>query len=159
MAISYAEQFVVDGVGASLILTSFAAGPEGCAGGASVAWQVDLAITSFAAPVENTLGAISFFLTLESDTYQGNFSLSPLTVGVDTIVSGRNAILGMIPEANIDSWASHLNLLTILPGKMELKPEDQYQFNKFDEILLQIFWEDTFWQNGIDQLQLYIPGD
>ncbi len=64
-----------------------------CAAGAGAALQVDLAITSLAAPVENNLGAFSFLLTLGSDTYYRNFSLSPLSVGIDTIISGRNALL------------------------------------------------------------------
>jgi hypothetical protein len=50
--------------------------------------------------IENGLGILSFLFTVAADIAYGHTNFDH--VGVDTIVSARSAILGLIPEVNVD---------------------------------------------------------
>jgi len=110
MVISYAEQLFVDGV-AVILLIGCVGGPKACAGAVGLALTTDVTVTTLTGQVEDRLGAYSFLATAyldfnERNNYINLNNLSSTTIGVDTLVSGRNALLGLLPEANIDSWTS-----------------------------------------------------
>ena len=150
MVISYAEQIFVDGVAAILLLGCFG-GPEMCGPAVALVVQVDLTTTAVAGIVENPLGGISLGLTFVSDVIQGNNTLS--SIGVDTLVSARNAFLGfIIPEANIDSWISQSQFGYDLDRLSGAEPGGAIPFSDTGQILLQLIWYDTFWEEAFGNI-------
>ena len=73
-----------------------------------IAAFADALIASVAGVVENNLGWTSLIATGFSDYLSGNTRVSNgnLYIGKDTIVSGRNTVLGFTPESNIDAIVS-----------------------------------------------------
>jgi hypothetical protein len=151
MVVSYGEQIFVDGV-ASILLIGCAGGPATCAESLALIVQTDLLVTTLASPVENTAGVTSFAATAISDLLQGNTNSSPPTIGVDTIVSGRNMLLGFIPEANIDAWTSASQFGYDLDRFNGVEPGGSIPISDWQDIVTQTFWRNTFWQSAWDYL-------
>jgi RHS repeat-associated protein len=101
----------VDVVGTEAIMAGCATGPEGCAGGLAFAADYDYGYSLVSPPgiAENVLGVFSFASTATADFLGGNTGPTEggYKVGVDTLVSGRNMLLGFTPEANIDAVVSN----------------------------------------------------
>mgnify|MGYP000254883376 CR=1 FL=1 len=75
--------------------------------GLKIAWALDVAIASYSplGQAENILGWTAAGATFISDIaagYTGFPEGGGLAIGQDTLVSVRNALLGLIPESNID---------------------------------------------------------
>jgi hypothetical protein len=116
---------IVDTVGGFLIAAGCGIGGTGgpftveggCLGGAAAAWSFDTIYTkiSFFTYFDNFTSIVSTVSTAGADylsgnnqlIYNQNGQLVSVMVGKDTIVSARNALVGLIiPEANIDAGAS-----------------------------------------------------
>jgi len=71
-----------------------------------IAWALDVAIASYSplGQAENILGWTAAGATFISDIAAGytGFPEGGLAIGQDTLISVRNALLGYIPESNID---------------------------------------------------------
>ena len=82
----------------------------GCAPAFGLALQADMAATAIFGLAENGVGVASFLVTAITDGYiHGNTGFDPDIgpyIGKDTIVSGRNALAGWIPESFIDFGVS-----------------------------------------------------
>jgi hypothetical protein len=137
-----------------LIVTGCTAGPEGCGAGTATAVQVDL-VTAFQNPIaqfESVLGAASFGSVFVQDLILGNnrLSLNDLHIGIDTVVSGRNFTLGFIPESNVDAWVSQSQRDYNQKRREGIEPGGSLQLStsNLQQLGVQVFWKDTFWQAG-----------
>ena len=70
--------------------------------------HADVFIAGFGGLVENTAGFVGLGATVVNDVLEGNTTVTNdnLYIGKDTIVSGRNTAIGMIPESNLDLGVS-----------------------------------------------------
>jgi hypothetical protein len=106
MALNYGEVAFVDATFIVLLITGCASGPEGCAVALTLSAEVDYYVTT-ASPlgfIENFLGLFALGATASADLLLGNtkFSSDGNYIGIDTLVSGRNFVIGLVPETNVD---------------------------------------------------------
>jgi hypothetical protein len=153
MVVSYGEQIFADLVG-GIFLTSCFGGIGACVEGAELALSADVLIAGQnpLAQLENALAIAAFSSTAVSDVLVGNTTWSDegLFLGADTLVSGRNMLLGMIPEANIDSLTSISQFEYDIRRRDGIEAGSPIRIDARDptELVLQLFWEDTFWQDA-----------
>ncbi len=125
-------------------------GPEGCVAGLALGGGFDLymATASPFAIAENSLGVASFALTAFSDVVAGNTNLSfdsGTRIGGDTIVSGRNLILGLVPESNADYVVNLSQFIYDEKRRTGKLPARSTPITDWKEILKQFFWDNTPW--------------
>ena len=114
------------------------------------AWKIDTFIASPTNPIaafENWLGVVSLGFTFATDVLSGNTSIQGGYVGKDTIVSGRNFLLGNTPESNVDLAVNLSQLKYDLDRFNEIKPGGSIYFTDVDNLVGQIYWYDSPFQD------------
>jgi hypothetical protein len=114
---------------------------------------IDFALASPLNPlasIENGLGNISFGLTAASDILSGNTRVSSnnqLFIGKDTIVAGRNAILGNYPESNFDAVVNASQVKYDMDRLNGVRPGGSINVYDTSTLLGQIVWHDSPFQD------------
>ena len=126
--------------------------PAGCGAGLTYAWEIDYGITQFTllGQAENYISGVALISTAASDAFAGNTGLSEsghLQIGRDTLVSFRNAIGGMIPEANID-LAINISQYRYDQHRLTgIKPGGSIEITGIKEVgdvITQLIWNDWY---------------
>ncbi len=119
------EASVADLVGGMIITEGCSTG-VGCGPALLMAWAVDFGISTASpfAVLENAAGFLAMSSTSLTDIIVGNTSYSQdrLSIGNDTLVSTRNFLAGLIPEANLDALVSFSQLKYDLDRRSGNKP-------------------------------------
>ncbi len=112
--LSGAEAAITDISGIALVagLAGAGASAEGVGAipgallGLKIALALDVAVAKYSplGTAENILGIAALFATGLSDYYAGYTGVTEegFAIGQDTLISARNALLGLVPESNID---------------------------------------------------------
>jgi len=102
LAVSAGEAALADIIWAGAAITC--ASGTACPAAMAVAIESDATIANLGGVVENNVGIASFLLTAGVDVLDGNTTIDDqnIFIGRDTIVAGRNAVVGLLPESNLD---------------------------------------------------------
>lgn len=111
-------------------------------------WKVDKVIAGYGplAVFENTAGSVSMLSTITADALSGNFYAENgnIFVGKDSVVTTRNTVIGLFPEAILDAAVS-VQQLNYDEARMNgTESGGSVELTNFSEIMSQIFLENIF---------------
>lgn len=110
--------------------------------------MIDTYLAGPANPVgalEDGLGVASFLTTAGADVLSGNTSAEG--IGRDTIVAGRNMLLGMIPESNADFAVSASQLKYDVDRLNGVKTGGSIRYSDIAGLANEVFWNDSPFQD------------
>ncbi len=152
--ISFGEAGISDfAIGGSLLLS--AAEPELAPELIGGALMIDTFLAGPLNPIgdfQNMLGGVSFATTAATDLLSGNTSLSGGYVGKDTVVAGRNALLGLIPESNSDLIVNASQSKYDMDRLNGVKPGGSIKFTDVGGLVKQTLWNDSPFQDVANKL-------
>jgi len=152
--ISFGEAGISDfAIGGSLILS--AVQPELAPELIGGAIMMDTFLAGPLNPIadfENMLGGVTFATTAATDLLSGNTSWSGGYIGKDTIVAGRNALLGLISESNSDFIVNASQIKYDMDRLNGVKPGGSIKFTDVGGLFKETLWNDSPFQDVANKL-------